>query len=293
MSLPQHYGSLLDALVGVTWPARRPVEAGMAGTHASRLRGLTAEFTEYRPYRQGDDSRRLDWKLLARTDRAHLRITDERATRTTLVVLDASASMAFPATTLEKWAQACRLAIGLTAVARGEGDPAGMSIVTPQGVTRIPPRARKGVIGDIARAFDGITPSGVVDLRPGLEGVRSRWRVVLLSDFLGGEEAVVSRSRELVIGGAEVYAIHIVAPAELVPGDTLRVATDPEEPDLRRTLHPAAIEEYQAAFVSWRKRLADGFRQSGVEYLEVRSNEDPATVIRQIARGAGQRRNAR
>jgi uncharacterized protein (DUF58 family) len=122
-------------------PGRRadPVEAGMAGTHASRLRGLTAEFTEYRPYRQGDDSRRLDWKLLARTDRAHLRITDERATRTTLVVLDASASMAFPATTLEKWAQACRLAIGLTAVARGEGDPAGMSIVTPQGVTRFLP----------------------------------------------------------------------------------------------------------------------------------------------------------
>jgi len=265
----------------------------MAGTHASRLRGLTAEFTEYRPYRQGDDSRRLDWKLLARTDRAHLRITDERATRTTLIVLDASASMAFPETTMEKWAQACRLAVGLTAVARGEGDPAGVSVVTPSGVTRIPPRARKGVIGDVARTFDAITPGGVVDLRPGLDGVRAGWRVVLLSDFLGGEQAVTSRSRELVIGGVEVYAIHIVAAAELAPGDALRVATDPEEPGLRRLLHPAAIEEYQATFLSWRKRLADGFRQSGVEYLEVRSNEDTPTVIRQIARGAGQRRNAR
>ncbi|MEP7324937.1 MAG: DUF58 domain-containing protein, partial [Gemmatimonadota bacterium] len=289
----QHYGSLLDALVGLSWPARRPVEAGMAGTHASRLRGFTAEFTEYRLYRQGDDPRRLDWKLLARTDRAHLRITDERATRSTLVVLDASASMAFPAINLEKWAQGCRLAIGLTAVARGEGDPAGVSIVTPAGVARIVPRARKGVIDDIARTLDAITPTGIVDIGPALDGIRSGWRVVLVSDFLGEEEAVLRRSRELVAGGVEVFAIHLVAPSELAPGDTLRLATDPEEPAFQRVLHPVVVGEYQASFVSWRKRLSDGFRAAGVEYLEVRSNEEPATVIRRIVRGTGQGRNAR
>jgi uncharacterized protein (DUF58 family) len=264
----------------------------MAGTHASRQRGFTAEFTEYRLYRQGDDPRRLDWKLLARTDRAHLRITDERATRTTLIILDASASMAFPAGSLEKWAQACRLTVGLTAVARGEGDPAGVSIVTPMGVTRIPPRARKGVIGDIASTLESITPSGAVDLRAGLEGIRSGWRVVLLSDFLGAEPLMLGRSRELVVAGIEVFAIHLVAPAELAPGMALRLAVDPEDPSFRRVLHPMAIGEYQASFAGWRQRLAVGFRQSGVEYLEVRSNEDPATVIRRVVRGNGLGRSA-
>ncbi|HEU4565419.1 MAG TPA: DUF58 domain-containing protein, partial [Gemmatimonadaceae bacterium] len=58
------YGALLDALRGVRWPARRPVRGTTTGAHASRMVGVSPEFTEYRPYRQGDDPRRLDWKLL-------------------------------------------------------------------------------------------------------------------------------------------------------------------------------------------------------------------------------------
>src|SRR5919199_2640731 len=108
--------SMLDTLRGLTWPARRAVRGAAAGTHRSPMRGVSPEFTEYRPYRQGDDPRRLDWKLLARTDRAYLRITSERATLGTMFVLDASASMAFPARTLEKWSCARRLAVGLAAV---------------------------------------------------------------------------------------------------------------------------------------------------------------------------------
>src|SRR5918912_411906 len=114
---------LLDALRGLTWPARGTVRGATAGTHRSRMRGLSPEFTEYRPFRQGDDARRLDWKLLARTDRAYLRITRDRATLGTVVIVDASASMAFPVETLAKWGQACRLAVGLLAVAHAAGDP--------------------------------------------------------------------------------------------------------------------------------------------------------------------------
>src|SRR5947209_960068 len=86
MPLAGSYGELLDALRGVTWPARRTIRGPAAGTHPSRQRGVSPEFTEYRPYRQGDDPRRLDWKLLARTDRAFLRITNDRATLGTVLV---------------------------------------------------------------------------------------------------------------------------------------------------------------------------------------------------------------
>src|SRR6266851_3149666 len=70
---------VIDAMRGVRWMARRPVLVGAPGAHRSRRRGTAVEFTEYRPYRQGDDPRRLDWKLLARTDRAYLRLTDDQA----------------------------------------------------------------------------------------------------------------------------------------------------------------------------------------------------------------------
>ena len=73
------YGPLLDALRGVRWPARRAVAAAPAGAHRSKQRGTAGEFTEYRLYRQGDDPRALDWKLLARSDRAFVRLSDDRA----------------------------------------------------------------------------------------------------------------------------------------------------------------------------------------------------------------------
>src|SRR6476646_11876229 len=96
-------GSLLDAVRGVHWPSRKAVAGGPAGIHQSKLRGTSAEFSEYRLYRQGDDPRRIDWRLLGRSDRAYIRLATDRAILPTMLLLDASASMAFPVATRDKW----------------------------------------------------------------------------------------------------------------------------------------------------------------------------------------------
>jgi uncharacterized protein (DUF58 family) len=245
---------------------------------------MTSEFTEYRLYRQGDDPRRLDWKLLARTDRAYLRITDDHAIRATLLVLDASASLAFPEPSLDKWVQARRLAVGLAAVARGEGDPVGLVVATEHGLVRLPPRSRHGVIGEIARGVDGATPRGVAGLSWALQGIRAGWRVAIVSDFLGDEEALRARAATLVIEGAEVFALHVVAKEEVDPPVTSRLATDPENPAMSRVLHPGVAPEYVTAFKAWRASLATRWRAAGTEYTEVRTSEDTAAAIRRIVR---------
>lgn len=256
----------------------------MAGSHPSRLRGMTSEFTEYRSYRQGDDPRRLDWKLLARTDRAYLRITDDHAIRTTLLVLDASASLAFPEGSLDKWVQARRFTVGLAAVARGEGDPVGLVVATESGLVRLPPRSRHGVIGEIARGVDGISPRGNVDLSQTLQGIRPGWRVAIISDFLGDEEMLRARAATLIIEGVEVFAVHVVADEEASPPGASRLATDPENQELRRVLHAGVITEYTDAFAAWRSGLASRWRASGAEYVEVRTGEDTAAAIRRMVR---------
>jgi uncharacterized protein (DUF58 family) len=245
---------------------------------------MTSEFTEYRLYRQGDDPRRLDWKLLARTDRAYLRITDDHAIRTTLIVLDASASLAFPEPGFEKWVQARRLAVGLAAVARGEGDPVGLVMATVNGLVRLPPRARHGVVGEIARGVDGTTPQGTPGLSVALQGVRAGWRVAIISDFLGDEEALRARAATLVVEGAEVFALHIVADEEADPPVTSRLATDPENPAVSRVLHAAVLPDYITAFKTWRSDLATRWRAAGAEYAEVRAREDTAAAIRRLVR---------
>src|SRR6476469_2795355 len=122
------FAPLLDAVRGIRWPARSQVRGGIPGAHTSRLRGISAEFTEYRPYRQGDDPRRIDWKLFARSNRAYIRLSNDRAILPTMIVIDASASMVFPVVTLGKWKLSAQLGVALGAVARNSGDPVGLVV---------------------------------------------------------------------------------------------------------------------------------------------------------------------
>ncbi len=283
MPLAGSYGSLLDALRGVTWPARRTIRGPAAGTHHSRQRGISPEFTEYRPYRQGDDPRRLDWKLLARTDRAFLRITNDRATLGTMLMLDASASMAFPLATQGKWTQGCRLAIGLAAVANGAGDPVGVIVAGERGVAQLPPRTRRGVIGEAARLFETIAPAGRASLEEVLSLVRPTQRIVLISDFLAEDDTLLRAARERITAGAEVLAIHIVARAELEPERASIIAQDPEQPALKRSLVDETREGYCEAFGAWRADVARGWRAAGAAYFEVPDDEGADHAVRRIA----------
>ncbi len=275
---------LFDQLTGLTWPARRVVRSGPAGTHTSRLRGAATEFTEYRPYRQGDDPRRLDWKLLARTNRAFLRITSDRATFRTLFVLDASASMAYPAGADSKWTHACRLVLGLASVARASGDPVGLRVAHPDGVRQVALRTRRSVLAQMTQVLSTVEPMGTVSLAPVVAALPPAARIVIASDFLDDGDDLVRLARERVLAGSELYALHIVARNELDPPDRAILATDPEKPDLRRSLTAETREAYVRAFAEWRQATARAWRAAGTHYLEMPTDEPAAQAVRRVTR---------
>lgn len=279
--------ALLDAVRGVTWPARRPVvRRGAPGAHVSRLTGASPEFTAYRPYRQGDDPRRLDWKLLARTDRAYLRLTSDRATVGTVFVIDASASMGWPEPALDKWRLAGAMAVGLAAVALAAGDPVGLVVAgTPPQVT--PPRTRRGTIGEFARVLDEMVPRGAGSLVAALAQAPMVPRVVVIGDFLGDDAPALLRAAAARGAlGDDVQAIHIVAREELDPPGRAMLAVDPERPDDRRALVGETRDAYQAAFAEWREALARDWRQAGAAFYAVTTGDDAAQAVRRIARAA-------
>lgn len=277
------YGPLLDALRGVKWPARRPVRGGLPGTHISRMRGVSPEFTEYRPYRQGDDPRRIDWRLLARSDRAYIRLADDRSVLATVIVIDASASLAFPAATRAKWERAKELAVGLASVAHAVGDPVGLTVVGRGGVVHLPPRTRRGVVGEIARALGEIAPAGAAPLAPAFATVRRAARVAVVSDFLGDADALLQAARQQIVAGGEVHVVHVVAAEELEPSSRAVLATDPEQPAVQRPLTPASRQAYQRAFAAWRDELARAWRAAGAAYTLVSTDEPVEQAVRRVA----------
>lgn len=275
-------GALLDSVRGVHWPSRRPVAGGPAGTHQSKMRGTSAEFTEYRLYRQGDDPRRIDWRLLARSDRAYIRLATDRAVLPTTLLLDASSSMAFPLATHAKWQQARQLAIGLAAVAHAGGDPVGVAVHDDVGEMRIlPPRTRRSVVSEIARVIDAAEPDGVEPLAPTLAALRSP-RIAILTDLLGDADELLRTASVHIVGGGEVHLVHIVAREELNPPRRALLAADPEAPSLQRLLVDSTRRTYLEAFGEWRAAMARRWRAAGASYVEVATDEEPARAVRRI-----------
>ncbi len=281
--------ALLDQVRGLRWPARHVAAATMPGAHRARLRSPGGEFSEYRAYRQGDDPRRLDWRLLARSDRAFIRLADDHALLPTLLLVDASASMAFPATGARqhaKWRQARAVALGLASVAHAAGDPVGLALT--QGERWLPPRARRGVIGEIGRALDATVPDGAAPLAPLVTHAASTTRgarIVVLSDFLGDAEATLRAASTHRAQGGELYALHLLDDAELDPPRGAVMAIDPEAPAVQRPLDATARAEYLAAFGAWREATARAWRDAGAAYTTVVTSEPAARAVRRVVRG--------
>ena len=279
--MDQELGALLDAVRGLQWPVRRPVHGGIAGTHHSRLRGTAPELAEYRLYRQGDEARRIDWKLLARSDRAYIRLAPDRATLKTAIVLDASASMAFPRPTNDKWRMAKQLAVGLSAVAHAGGDPVGI-VVGADPVQRLAPRSRRGVIHAIAGLLGRIEPEGTASLAPALAGVAGIPRVALITDFLADEDAILRWARTHAVAGGIPHLVHVVAPDEVSPPSTAMTAVDPENPAQVRPFDERVRASYIARFAEWRDGLARRAREAGAVYVQISSDEAPARAVGRI-----------
>ncbi len=283
------YAALLDSMRGIRWPVRSAVRGGIPGAHTSRMRGISAEFTEYRPYRQGDDLGRIDWKLFARSDRAYIRLSNDRAILPTTIVLDASASMDFPVATHGKWNFATELAIGLAAVARSSADPVGLVIAQQGKTVQLPPRTRQGVIHEMLRAVADATPEGNEPLSSALTAaMRVSGRVVIISDFLGDADDLLSNAGRAIVGGKEVHAIHVVAPEELDPPHETLLIADPEQPDIRRPLTADARDAYVKAYAAWRDVIAHDWSDAGVSYtMAIAGEETPDHLIRRIAAPRG------
>ncbi|HEY3257763.1 MAG TPA: DUF58 domain-containing protein [Gemmatimonadaceae bacterium] len=279
------YAALLDAVRGIRWPARSAVRGGIPGAHTSRLRGISAEFTEYRPYRQGDDPRRIDWKLFARSDRAYIRLSNDRAILPTMIVLDASASMAFPVATNAKWKLAAHLGVGLGAVARNSGDPVGLIIARGEEPLLLSPRMRRSVTHEIIRAVSATHPDGSAPLSPSLWiAAQSGGRLVIVTDFLGDAADLLATASRWVAAGREVHVIHVIAREELNPPHEAAMVSDPEAVEIRRPLVGDAREEYVEAFASWREDLAHDWSDAGISYTMAVTGEEAADhLIRRVA----------
>src|ERR1700730_5840509 len=133
----------LAALENLRFAPRQRIEGSYTGRHQSRRHGGAGEFADFREYAEGEDLRRLDWKVLARTGRAYTRLYQDETNLVCTLVLDASGSMHFGAGG-SKLEYVQYLATALSHVISRQQDQVGLAVVADRVHELLPPGSTAG-----------------------------------------------------------------------------------------------------------------------------------------------------
>ncbi|MEE6311772.1 DUF58 domain-containing protein [Plantactinospora veratri] len=272
----------------------RKLDGLLQGDYLGLLPGPGTEAGESREYRPGDDVRRMDWPVTARTTVPHVRRTVADRELETWLAVDLSASLDFGTGRWLKRELVIAAAAAIThltvrggnriGAVIGTGPPPGGgtgSLSTPPGVLRLPARPGRKEAQGLLRAVAGTpTRPGRTDLGLLVDALnrppRRRGMAVVISDFLAPPEQWGRPVRKLGVRH-EVLAVEVVDPRELeLPDVGVLPVVDPETGELHevQTADPRLRRRYAAAAAAQRAAIAHELRAAGAAHLRLRTDSD-------------------
>ncbi len=288
--------SELQSLRDLELVTRATVEGLRQGLHRSPFHGYSAEFSQYRHYRPGDDLKYVDWKAFARTDRIYTRQFRETTNVSALFVPDVSRSMNFPrgsgigdqGSGSSKFVLARTVAAVLGTLVLDQGDAAGVFAVDER-AHYLPARSGHHHLRSLLAELASLEAGGTVpigeSLRRAATVLKRRGLLIVISDLYEDADAI-SQVRRLARMGHDVIVVHTLAREEL----TLDVGGAAEFVDLesggRLLVQPsAARESYVAALSRWLVDVERQLRRDGIEYLRLIAGEPLEPALRRFLVG--------
>jgi uncharacterized protein (DUF58 family) len=267
--------------------ARTVVEGFTTGQHASPHKGFSVEFRQHRPYVQGDEIRRLDWKIFGRTDRFYIREFDEETNLRATIVLDASGSMGYRGQKgVLKFDYARKLAASLAYLLMSQQDAVGLITFDAKVRDIIPCRTKISHLHLMLETMVNTTPGKDTSLAPVLESLAQRLKrrglVILISDFFDDPAALLRSIGILRKKGHEIIALQLWDRDEIdFPFGNWARFENLENDDDFLLLDPATIRlRYIEAQQNFAAQLKDGFRKHQVDYLSLPTDESHSAALR-------------
>ena len=275
---------VVGRLMGQPLLARFPMEGSVSGHHRSPHRGSSVEFAEYRNYVPGDDIRRLDWRVFARTDRYYLKEFEAETNLRCYVVLDCSGSMGFAGEHGTRLDYAKRIAATLSYIIINQGDAAGLLHVTEKTATEIPPRRNASHLQVILDTLGQARPTGETRLVPMLhelaEKARRRALVVILSDCFCDGDALRDALQHLRFQKHDLALFHLLDPLELDFEFDRPVRFVDMEGSQSIITEPATVRaEYQAQLKRFLGKLRDDCHEFNADYRRVTLDQPYGEVM--------------
>jgi uncharacterized protein (DUF58 family) len=263
--------------------ARTTVEGLRQGLHRSPFHGYSAEFSQYRHYRPGDDLKYVDWKAFARTDRLYSRQFRETTNLGALFVIDISGSMTFGA----KLTLAAATAAALGTLVIDQGDAAGLLAIAEDGRAEYVP-ARSGrhhlrvFLAALARLHAGGSVSVADGLRRAATLMRRRGMIIVLSD-LYDDSATLREVRRLARMGHDVIVLHTLSPDELHLPRVGAAEFEDLETGARLVANSGAVnEQYSRSFNEFLSSIERALQRDGIDCVRLIAGEPLEPPLRRL-----------
>jgi uncharacterized protein (DUF58 family) len=249
--------------------ARSVVDGFINGLHRSPYFGASVDFAEHRGYTPGDDIRRVDWRLFARTDRFYVKEYEADSNSNFTVLLDVSKSMGFASAGVTKLDYGRMLAGCLTYLVHRQKDRVGLVTFDSEVVEHVPPSAKHMEV--VLHVLDRVKLSKPGELGPPLrklaEHFGRRGVLVLISDLYEDPQAIIDAVSPLRFRGNDLIVFHVLDPAEIdFPYDDASAFEDLESGEQIPVVPEALAGKYRELVRAHIEALATKFGELRIDY---------------------------
>ena len=245
------------------------VDGFINGLHKAPYFGASVDFAEHRGYVPGDDVRRMDWRVWARTDRLYIKEYEAESNMNFSVLLDVSKSMAYGSRGLTKLDYARIVAACLTHLVHHQRDRVGFAAFDNDVVEFVPPSAKH--MDTVLHVMDRLKPGSPGSLKAPLhklaEHFGRRGILVLISDFYEDPDTVLEAVSPLRFRGNDIIVFHVLDPTELEFGFADASPFEDLETGEQMPVVPEAFrEEYRSLVRAHIEALRSSFSKVRVDY---------------------------
>jgi uncharacterized protein (DUF58 family) len=282
--------TLIERLNQLQLSARRVVEGTTTGVHRSTLKGTSVEFRQHRFYVPGDEPKRLDWRVLGRTDRPYIKEYDEETNLRCLLLLDGSGSMGYGRIPDNKFDYASKLVASLAYLMLGQTESVGFGVVGEKLTRWLAPASGSGQLSRLIELLERTTPAGTARLGNCLHDVADRLGrrslVVLVSDLFSDPEQVKEGLAHLRHDRHEVICMRVLHADEEEFPFTNWTRFRGLEGERSRLAEPAMVRQvYLENFKRHEQALERTFGTVGVEYQRFITRVDLIEAVSRFLHG--------